>query len=103
MLLYLMIMISLFFFCRQATSTGFNSEGIEDYVQTNTTDVFFYVMDEDTLPPQFQPCEDLGEGVCVPPMYTAEVKSGTIDVSNTICIFTFRKLSTWTVGLLHKK
>ena len=74
-----MIIISYSFFYRQATSTGFNNVGSETSIQTTTTDVFFDVTDEDTLPPQF--C--LGQG-CVPPLYTAEVKSDMIDVSNTI-------------------
>jgi len=53
----------------------------EKLTQITSTEVIFNVIDEDTLPPQFLPCQSTGGGSCVPPLYTAEVESTFTGVS----------------------
>jgi len=53
----------------------------EELTQATSTEVIFNVIDEDTLPPQFLPCQSTGDGSCVPPLYTAEVEPSSTGVS----------------------
>ena len=85
--------LCLLLFCRSAESRGVDNQG-RDFNQITFVNATFNVKDVDTLPPEFQPCVDLGDGTCAPPLYTAEVKANVTDeqVSIDFCFCGLTKL-----------